>query len=290
MLGVLWADASGIVSLAALAMPPTDVGAQLLGAIIFGGGFAMAALCPGTACVAAASGRRDGVAAIGGIFVGTLLTPLLWPVPGTAATQTGAERRWLPDDLGVPIWVVATAIVLMALAAVRLARWMTTDAPRSNWWRLAAIEAVGLTLALTDATVEGRPAAVPARLAAIAGAIARDEDHVDPMDLAQWIKDGRRGLRVIDVRDGVDTATYVIPGAIVVPLDSLSSPSTAPGDLLVLYSDGGAHAADARGQDERARVRALALWFGGQPRLGDRTAVPTRPTSRVPRPRRRNTC
>ncbi len=100
-----------------------------------------------------------------------------------------------------------------------------------------------MTLALTYANVEGRPAAAPTQLAAIAGANAREEDHVDPIDLAQWIKDGRRGLRVIDVREGVDTGTYVIPGAVVVPLDSLSSLSASPGDQLVLYSDGGAHGA-----------------------------------------------
>lgn len=185
-----------------------------------------------------------------------------------------------------------------------------------------------MTLALTYANVEKRPAAAPTQLAAIAGANAREEDHVDPIDLAQWIKDGRRGLRVIDVREGVDTGTYVIPGAVVVPLDSLSSLSASPGDQLVLYSDGGAHeaqgwgllrmrgirhvrvlkdgmaaweedellhpvlppAADARGQELRARIRALSLWFGGQPRLGDPTAVLALPTRKAPRPRRRNTC
>ena len=71
---------------------------------------------------------------------------------------------------------------------------MTTDAPHPDWWRLSAIEAVGLTLAFTHATVEGRSAAAPAQLVAIAGAIVREQDPVDPMDLAQWIKDGRRGL------------------------------------------------------------------------------------------------
>lgn len=61
MLGVLWLAASGVIDAGAIAVPPTDVAGQALGAAIFGGGFALAALCPGTACVAAATGKRDGV-------------------------------------------------------------------------------------------------------------------------------------------------------------------------------------------------------------------------------------
>jgi uncharacterized membrane protein YedE/YeeE len=74
MLGVLWVDALGLMPSATVATPPTDLAGQVVGAIIFGGGFGIAALCPGTACVAAASGRRDGVAAVAGVFAGTLLT------------------------------------------------------------------------------------------------------------------------------------------------------------------------------------------------------------------------
>ncbi|MBC7895342.1 MAG: YeeE/YedE family protein, partial [Cytophagaceae bacterium] len=82
MLGMLWMDALGLVPAITVATPPTDLAAQAVGAIIFGGGFGIAALCPGTACVAAASGRRDGVAAVAGVFAGTLLTPLAWPSLG----------------------------------------------------------------------------------------------------------------------------------------------------------------------------------------------------------------
>jgi uncharacterized membrane protein YedE/YeeE len=49
MLGVVWASSMGWIDPSSIAMPPTDLPAQALGAVIFGGGFALAALCPGTA-------------------------------------------------------------------------------------------------------------------------------------------------------------------------------------------------------------------------------------------------
>ena len=73
--------------------PLPETLAHHTGAVIFGGGFAFAALCPGTACVAAASGRRDGLAAVGGMFAGTALTPAVWPVVRGAVAESPREPR-----------------------------------------------------------------------------------------------------------------------------------------------------------------------------------------------------
>ncbi|MBI3789978.1 MAG: YeeE/YedE family protein [Gemmatimonadetes bacterium] len=327
MLGVLWGDALGIVDRTAIALPPTDQAAQVLGGVIFGGGFALAALCPGTACVAAAAGRRDGFAAVIGIFLGTVLTPLVWPAVSGISPDQAAAPRLLGDDLGLPLWVVATLIVLGALVASRIVRRLAEGAWPHEWWRPTTVETIGLALALGYGLVEGRPSASPARLAGIGQAIAREEDHVDPLELAELIRTHARGLRVIDVREGVDSETYVIPGAVLVPLAKVPAMPVAAGDQVVLYSDGGAHAAqawvllrlrgltnvrvlkdgiaawedevlnpvlapaaDSAARERQARVRALSLWFGGHPRASSAGAVPALPSGRVVRPRRRNTC
>lgn len=327
MLGLLWFDALGFTDLRALATPPTDIGAQVVGGIVFGGGFAIAALCPGTACVAAASGRRDGMAAVIGVLIGTILTPVLWPLVGRAAAAAPDEQRLLPADLGLPTWSVAVALVLFALAAARIARLVSHDPSRAPWWKLSAAEAVALTLAVAFAGVEGRHSVAAPRLASLAQSIEREEDHVDALELAEWIKEGRAGLRVLDLRDDVDTGTYMIPGAQLASLGALPSLDVAPDDFLVLYSDGGAHAAQgwvllrmrglrnvrvlkdgmAAWEDEIlapvlppgddpvtrervARVRALSLWFGGQPRAGNGTFERATREGEGARPRRRRTC
>lgn len=327
MLGVAWGSALGWLDPSAIALPPTDAVAQALGAVLFGGGFALAALCPGTACVAASSGRRDGLAAVAGMFAGTALTPALWPTVGVAAASAPREGARLSDDLGVPLGLIVLLITAGGVGAAMIARRREpVSDPHPRWWRPTTLEAVALTLALVFALSEARPSVAPARLAAIAAEIRREADHVDALELAQWIREGRAGLRVIDVREGLDTGTYRIPGARIVSLDRVPHLSMASDEHVVLYGDGGTHAAQAwvllraRGitsarvlkdglaawedevlsplppatpddtaQHRFRQARELSLWFGGRPRLMPVTDARSR-ASPVPRPRRRNSC
>ena len=50
MLGVFWLGVFGVVNWSALYVPPTFQAPQLVGGLIFGAGFALAGLCPGTSC------------------------------------------------------------------------------------------------------------------------------------------------------------------------------------------------------------------------------------------------
>jgi len=79
----------------------------------------------------------------------------------------------------------------------------------------------------------------------LAGIVARQEDHVTAQQLAGWIRDGRPRLRVIDVRSAAEFAAYRIPGAENIPIADIARAHFASDDLLVLYSEGGAHAAQA---------------------------------------------
>ena len=75
--------------------------------------------------------------------------------------------------------------------------------------------------------------------------IAREEDHVTALELAMWIHDRKPGLRIIDVREPEEFAAYQIPTAENVPLAQFSRLSVKPENTVVLYSGGGAHAAQA---------------------------------------------
>jgi rhodanese-related sulfurtransferase/uncharacterized membrane protein YedE/YeeE len=322
MLGVVWAGAVGWIDPVAIAMPPTDLPAQALGAIIFGGGFALAALCPGTACVAAASGRRDGLAAVGGLFAGTALTPVAWPAVRGAVADAPREGATLAADLGLPMGIVVMLLTLAAVLAMIVGRLMDARRVATHPWKPTTPESVALALAATFAMADGRGALPAERTNAIATEIVTEADHIDPLDLAEMIQKGTPGLRILDLREGLDTSMYVIPGAVAVGMRFLDSLRPAPDEQLVLYSDGGAHAAQAwvllrvRGvrnarvlkdgmaawEDEIlapvlpavsddtakarfARARELSLWFGGFPRL-----VPDDGPVTSTRPRRRRTC
>jgi rhodanese-related sulfurtransferase len=322
MLGLVWAGAAGWIDPASVAMPPTDLPAQALGAVVFGGGFALAALCPGTACVAAASGRRDGLAAVGGLFAGTALTPVAWPALRGAVSDVPREGATIAADLGVPLGLVVVLVTAAAVLAMIVGRLMDARRFAGNPWRPTTPESVALALAATFALADGRGALPSARTHAIATEIVREADHIDALDLAGLIMAGAPGLRVLDLREDLDTSTYLSPGARPVSITALDSLTVTVGDRLVLYSDGGAHAAQAwvllrvRGirnalvlkdgmaawEDEVlapmlpavehdsararfARAKDLSLWFGGFPRL-----VPDETSSSLPRARRRRTC
>jgi uncharacterized membrane protein YedE/YeeE/rhodanese-related sulfurtransferase len=323
MLGVVWAQSAGWLDAGAIAMPPTDLPAQALGAVIFGGGFALAALCPGTACVAAASGRRDGLAAVGGMFAGTALTPIAWPVVRSAVSDAPREGATLVSDTGIPLGVIVVLLTAAAVLAMIVGRMMEDRERLAAAWRPRAAESVALALAVTFAIADGRGSLTSTRTDAIAAEIESEADHIDALDLARLIKAREPALRILDLRERLDTSTYLIPGAVAFSMKDLDTVRVEPGERLVLYSDGGAHAAQAwvllrvRGirdvlalkggmaawedevlsplrpsvPDDSAtsrfkQAKELSLWFGGFPRLVPDDAAPVS----TPRARRRRTC
>lgn len=80
---------------------------------------------------------------------------------------------------------------------------------------------------------------------AMARLIMRGDDHVSALTLAEWIRAGKPGLRVIDVRSPEEFRMHAIPTAENLPLDVLLRTRFGAGDMLVLYSEGGAHAGQA---------------------------------------------
>jgi rhodanese-related sulfurtransferase len=111
--------------------------------------------------------------------------------------------------------------------------------------RLLGLAAFGLAAlaAFVGTPVPTRPGQIDVNQ--LAGMIAREEDHVTAIDLAGWIKDRMAGLRVIDVRPAEAFDDFHIPTAEDVPLPSIARAGFKTTDTLVLYSDGGAHAAQA---------------------------------------------
>lgn len=155
----------------------------------------------------------------------------------------------------------------------------------------------------------------------IARLIATGEDHIEPLQLAAWIRDRKPGLRVIDVRSPAEFAEYAIPTAENIPVDQLSRTTFKPTETVVLYSEGGAHAGQAwvmlkamgvanvtfisgglvdwyvdvmtptlapdASPDQAQAFEAtaeLSRYFGGEPSIGT-SATPTAPPRATPPPR-----
>lgn len=144
---------------------------------------------------------------------------------------------------------------------------------------------------------------------ALAAIVQRDADGIEPLDLADWIVQGRSDFRLVDVRDAHEYASYHIPGAENVPLAALADTALPRNEKLVVYADEGVRGAQAwfllkaRGyagayllrdglegwqqevlfptltesptpfQAQRnARLVSVSAHFGGRPRAGDAAA------------------
>jgi hypothetical protein len=121
MLGAFWLDRFGLLDLDLVFMPETFVLPQAAGGALFGAGFLVAGLCPGTSCVAAVSGRIDGLGVVAGILLGVAGFNVLfdWIAPFYASTALG--RLPFTDLLGLARGsgvALVTALAVLAFVVV----------------------------------------------------------------------------------------------------------------------------------------------------------------------------
>jgi hypothetical protein len=121
MLGAFWLSRLGVVDLSQVYIPETFLMPQLAGGLLFGVGFVVAGLCPGTSCVAAATGRGDGAMVMLGMFAGVLVTGLAFAPLRDFYESSARGTLTLPELLNMPTAVVVCAIVAMALIAFQFA-------------------------------------------------------------------------------------------------------------------------------------------------------------------------
>lgn len=149
MLGTFWLGRLGLMDLAFLYVPETYLAAQIAGGIVFGAGFALAGLCPGTSCVSAATGRGDGAMVVAGMFAGVLGTGVAFPLIERLYDSGGRGAWTVPQLLHLPYGIVVFGVVLIALAGFAAAEWIEarTVAPVRTAWTVPRIAQGGLVLA-----------------------------------------------------------------------------------------------------------------------------------------------
>jgi uncharacterized protein len=124
MLGLFWLSWVGVLDLSRVYVPETYLLPQLVGGVVFGAGFAVGGLCPGTSCVAAVTGRRDGMALVAGMLIGVFAfgESFGWLQSFYDSTARGAVT--LPETLGLSYGTVVFGIVAMALGGFAGAEWL----------------------------------------------------------------------------------------------------------------------------------------------------------------------
>ncbi len=116
MLGAFWLGRLGVLDLSRVYVPETFLAPQFVGGLVFGAGFVIGGLCPGTACASAATGRIDGLLLAVGMFLGVLGTGLAFTPLQPFYESTARGTFTLPSLLHLPYGVVVAGVVAMALA------------------------------------------------------------------------------------------------------------------------------------------------------------------------------
>jgi uncharacterized protein len=236
MLGAFWLDRFGILDLQLVYLPETFVWPQLAGGALFGAGFLFAGLCPGTSCVAAASGRGDGLAVAGGMLLGVLLFNLSYSQLEGVYTSSALGRVTLSDLAGTSRGLLVGFVAGAALAAFAIVERRATTTPVH---RSLAVMTAALALAAVAVDLKTVDAG------SLAADIQSERDHISAPDLAGLIIAGDPALRVFDLRSPSEFARMHIPGATHVTIKTLAREPLPRDATIVLYSEGGAHAAQA---------------------------------------------
>jgi uncharacterized membrane protein YedE/YeeE len=113
-----------VLDLSRVYVPETFIVPQIVGGLVFGMGFAIGGLCPGTSCVAAATGRGDGMMLVAGMFSGVLLTGVSFAPLAAFYDSTARGALTLPQVLHVPYGVVVALVVGVAIGGFRVAEFV----------------------------------------------------------------------------------------------------------------------------------------------------------------------
>ena len=119
MVGIYFCDGFGWIAFDVKAL---QVGANIVGGLLFGAGWAVLGYCPGTAGGALGEGRWDALWGIAGMVVGGAVFAEIFPLVKSSLTTLGDYGKvTLPQLAGVSPWVV---IVLFAAVSFVLFRFL----------------------------------------------------------------------------------------------------------------------------------------------------------------------
>ncbi len=289
MTGVYFLSRLGMMDLSLVYLVPTFVVPQIVGGLLLGIGFVIGGYCPGTSCVAAATGRIDGMIYVAGMVAGLLGFAEVYPYVQSYAQMTPMGQITLPKLFNLPYGLLVFAVVLMALGAFMAAEWAEKRIggkepdPKGSLiggpLRLTPVRilAMGLAAAGFVALFAGDPyrgahASIDTKDLAIR--VGKGADSVPPVQLADWIIQGRNDFKLVDLRGEKNFAAYHIPTSVNVPLASLTPDFAARNEQIILCSDDGTEAAKAWFLLEAQGFKSVYLLDGGMAAWHDLVLFP----------------
>lgn len=111
MFGIYLLKGLGLVE---LSVKSTSLGANIIGGIIFGIGWAVCGYCPGTGAGALGEGRWDALFALIGMLLGAAIYAEVYPaLNATVLTWGKFGKLTLPGVLGINAWILIVMLTII---------------------------------------------------------------------------------------------------------------------------------------------------------------------------------
>lgn len=133
MLGLLFLSLFGQLDLSLIYINPTFLWSAIGGGVIMGAGFILGGYCPGTSFCAAAIGKLDAMAFIGGIFLGIFIFAEGYPLWEGFYKAKNLGSPLLNDLFGFSRGMMTFIIILIALAMFWVGEWAEKKFARDDY-------------------------------------------------------------------------------------------------------------------------------------------------------------
>ena len=202
--------AVGAVDFEKLWVNPTFLASGIAGGLIFGAGFTLGGYCPGTALVALATLKLDGLAFVAGVLGGIFTFGYSLPLVDHLFNDvTNYGRFTLGDWFGMPMpWVAVMALGMafcFFVAAEFVEKWMRRGVPQaaprpSLWPRTMAVGLGALSLATLVFWSPLQATRSRSRQAVIERNILEQKVAVEAAELSDLMRDRGTAFALFDLR------------------------------------------------------------------------------------------
>ena len=259
MVGAYLLSVFGVLDINLVYKTDTILWPQVLGGLLLGVGFVIGGYCPGTSVAAMATGKIDAMVFLTGVMVGLFGYGEIFMSIKDWAKPDGVGVITLDKLTGISYGFLVFAIILMAVGGFMAAEWAErklSGAPQgkspltggSSLINTSRIIMLGLLGAGFISLFLGSPyggTKVKVDTTELARISATSADKVNAEDLADSMVRGDDDVMLIDLRDAKAYATYFIPGAINMEINSDEFADLPRNEDIVIYSDNGEATAKA---------------------------------------------
>ncbi|MBN2165231.1 MAG: YeeE/YedE family protein [Marinilabiliaceae bacterium] len=228
MIGILFLSHFGLLNIDLIFVNPMFVKSAIIGGLIMGAGFIIGGFCPGTSAAAAAVGKVDAMAFLGGSVLGILAFTESYPLIEDLYLANNLGPVVISDFLGfsrISFAIILTLIAVLAFVLTSIIEDRVTGVKKEwtgkNIVKMVIYACIPFIVILFIAITPSRDEFVMKRLENRVAAGECKPKMIDSDKLAFEIINNYYKYNIIDVRSQADYDSFHIATAINIPLNKM---------------------------------------------------------------------